>query len=187
MKETLSATTVAVRSRQRAKHGDAVFIRIYDVNYHFPGQSLLARSRQKPAAKTPALAASSFYFRTADTLLLQTRKLCHSLSGETATKGPSIMAMYVSLLQFTDQGIRNVKDTIKRATAATAEAEKMGAKIADAFWTMGAYDVVLLLDAPDDETVSAFSLKLGSLGNVKSQTMRAFRREEMESILAKVK
>jgi uncharacterized protein with GYD domain len=52
---------------------------------------------------------------------------------------------------------------------------------------MGAYDVVLLLDAPDDETISAFSLKIGSLGNVKSQTMRAFRREEMESILAKVK
>src|SRR5437660_8526949 len=97
------------------------------------------------------------------------------------------MAMYVSRRQFTEQGIRNVKDTIKRAAAATAEAEKMGAKVTDAFWTMGAYDVVLLLDAPDDETISAFSLKVGSLGNVKSQTMRAFRREEMESILAKIK
>ena len=97
------------------------------------------------------------------------------------------MAMYVSLLQFTDQGIRTVKDTIKRAEAATAEAEKMGVKITDALWTMGAYDVVLLLDAPNDETVSAFSLKIGSLGNVKSQTMRAFRREEMEGVLAKVK
>ena len=97
------------------------------------------------------------------------------------------MAKYVSLLQFTDQGIRNIRDSIKRAAAATAQAEKMGAKVTDAFWTMGAYDVVLLLDAPDDETISAFSLKVGSLGNVKSQTMRAFRREEMESILAKVK
>jgi uncharacterized protein with GYD domain len=97
------------------------------------------------------------------------------------------MAKYVSLLQFTDQGIRNVRDSIKRAAAATAEAEKMGVKVTDAFWTMGAYDVVLLLDAPDDETISAFSLKVGSLGNVKSQTMRAFRREEMESILAKIK
>ena len=97
------------------------------------------------------------------------------------------MAMYVSLLQFTEQGIRNVKDTIKRAAAATAEAEKMGVKVTDSFWTMGAYDVVLLLDAPNDETVSAFSLKLGALGNVKSQTMRAFSRKEMESILAKVR
>ena len=97
------------------------------------------------------------------------------------------MAMYVSLLQFTDQGIGSVKDTTKRAQAATAEAEKMGMKITTALWTMGAYDLVLLLDAPDDATVSAFSLKLGSLGNVKSQTMRAFRREEMENILAKIK
>ena len=97
------------------------------------------------------------------------------------------MARYVSLLQFTEQGIRNVKDTVKRAAAATAEAEKMGAKVTDSFWTMGAYDVVLLLEAPNDETVSAFSLKLGALGNVKSQTMRAFSRKEMEGILAKVK
>jgi uncharacterized protein with GYD domain len=95
--------------------------------------------------------------------------------------------MYISLLQFTDQGVRNVKDTIKRSEAATAEAEKMGVKIINTFWTMGTYDVVFLLDAPNDETVSAFSLKIGSLGNVKSQTMRAFRVEEMESLLAKIK
>jgi uncharacterized protein with GYD domain len=97
------------------------------------------------------------------------------------------MAMYVSLLQFTEQGVRNVKDTIKRGTTATAEAEKMGAKVIDSFWTMGAYDVVLLLEAPNDETVSAFSLKIGALGNVKSQTMRAFSGKEMEGILAKIK
>jgi uncharacterized protein with GYD domain len=95
--------------------------------------------------------------------------------------------MYASLLQFTEQGIRNVKATIKQGTAATAEAEKMGVKVIDPFWTMGAYDVVLLLDAPNDETVSAFSLKIGALGNVKSQTMRAFSRKEMEGILAKIK
>jgi uncharacterized protein with GYD domain len=97
------------------------------------------------------------------------------------------MAMYVSLLQFTEQGIRNVKDTTKRAAAATAEAEKMGLKVRDSFWTLGAYDVVLLLEAPDDQSVTAFTLKVGSLGNVKTQTMRAFRSEEMEGILAKIK
>jgi uncharacterized protein with GYD domain len=97
------------------------------------------------------------------------------------------MAMYVSLIQFTDQGIRNIKDTIKRTEAAMAEAENMGMKITDQFWTMGAYDVVVLLDAPDDATITAFVLKAGSLGNVKTQTMRAFRREEMEGILAKIK
>jgi uncharacterized protein with GYD domain len=97
------------------------------------------------------------------------------------------MANYISLLQFTEQGIRSVKDTVNRAASATTEAQKMGVKVTDSFWTMGAYDVVLLLDAPDDVAVSAFAAKLGSLGNVKTQTMRAFRREEMEGILAKIK
>src|SRR5438876_3767602 len=119
--------------------------------------------------------------------VLQTHKPDNISQAQTHPKGEKNMAMYVSLLQFTDQGIGSVKDTTKRAQAATAEAEKMGMKITTALWTMGAYDLVLLLDAPDDATVSAFSLKLGSLGNVKSQTMRAFRREEMENILAKIK
>jgi uncharacterized protein with GYD domain len=97
------------------------------------------------------------------------------------------MAKYICLLQFTEQGIRNVRDTVKRATAATAEAEKMGMKIAGEFWTMGAYDVVLIVDAPDEQTMTAYALKVGSLGNVKTQTMRAFGRQEMESILGKIK
>ncbi len=97
------------------------------------------------------------------------------------------MATYVGLIQFTDQGIRNIKDTVKRGDAAAAEAEKMGVKIVEEFWTMGAYDAVVVVDAPNDETISAFMLKIGSLGNVKSHTLRAFRREEMEGILAKMK
>ena len=97
------------------------------------------------------------------------------------------MARYLTLIQFADQGIRNIKDTVKRGDAAAAEAEKMGMKVIDELWTMGAYDAVVVLDAPNDETVSAFMLKIGSLGNVKSHTMRAFRREEMEGILAKIK
>jgi uncharacterized protein with GYD domain len=97
------------------------------------------------------------------------------------------MATYVSLIQFTDQGIRNIKDTIKRGDAAMAEAEKMGMKIIEEFWTMGAYDIVALFEAPDDETVSAFMLKIGALGNTNSQTLRAFCKEEMEGILAKIK
>ena len=97
------------------------------------------------------------------------------------------MARYVSLIQFADQGIRNIKETVKRGDAAVAEAEKMGMKIIEEFWTMGSYDAVVVVDAPDDETISAFMLKIGSFGNVKSHTMRAFRREEMEGILAKIK
>jgi uncharacterized protein with GYD domain len=97
------------------------------------------------------------------------------------------MARYIGLIQFTDQGIRNVKDTIKRSEAAIAEAEKMSMKISEEFWTLGAYDIVLLFDAPDDETMTAFMLKVGSLGNVRTATMRAFGREEMEGILGKIK
>jgi uncharacterized protein with GYD domain len=97
------------------------------------------------------------------------------------------MSSYVYLIQFTDQGIRNIKDTVKRGDAAIAEAQKMGMKIVEEYWTMGAYDAVVVFDAPDDETMSAFVLKVGSLGNVKGQTLRAFRRNEMEGILAKIK
>ena len=97
------------------------------------------------------------------------------------------MAVYVGLISFTDQGIRNVRDTVERGDAAIAEAEKMGMKIVEEFWTMGAYDAVVVFEAPNDETMSAFMLKIGSLGNVKSHTLRAFRRSEMEEILAKIK
>jgi uncharacterized protein with GYD domain len=78
---------------------------------------------------------------------------------ENLTKGASTMATYISLIQFTDQGIRNVKDTIKRGDAAMAEAEKMGMKIIEEFWTMGAYDVVALFEAPDDENRERFHAK----------------------------
>jgi len=95
------------------------------------------------------------------------------------------MAAYITLLQFTDQGIRNVKDTTKRAAAATEAAAKMGVKFTDLFWTLGPYDLVIVAEAPDDETMTALNLKLGALGNVKSQTLRAFRAKEMDAILKK--
>jgi uncharacterized protein with GYD domain len=97
------------------------------------------------------------------------------------------MATYVGLIKFADQGIRNIKDTVNRGDAAMAEAARLGMTVGEELWTMGAYDAVVVFDAPDDETMSAFMLKIGSLGNVKSQTMRAFHRTEMEKILAKIK
>ena len=95
------------------------------------------------------------------------------------------MATYIVLLQFTDQGIHNVKDTIKRAAAAKEAAAKAGVKFAEMFWTLGHYDLAILAEAPDDETITALMLKIASLGNVKSQTLRAFRANEMEAILKK--
>lgn len=97
------------------------------------------------------------------------------------------MATYVCLCQFTDQGIRTVKDTTKRSEAAKALATKVGAKTTEVLWTLGAYDVVLICEAPDDETMTAFALSLASLGNVKTQTLRAYRAKEVDAILAKIK
>lgn len=95
------------------------------------------------------------------------------------------MAKYVVLANFTDQGIRGIKDTAKRAQAFRDLARKMGAEIKDIFWTLGNYDVVLTMEAPNDETVAALLMKAGSLGNLKSQTLRAFGEKEMDAILAK--
>src|SRR5258707_10350743 len=97
------------------------------------------------------------------------------------------MASYIALLQLTDQGIRNVKETTKRAATMTEIASRMGVKIADIFWTLGPYDGVLVAEAPDDETMTAFALKVSSVGNVKTQTLRAFRANEMDEILSKAK
>ncbi len=96
------------------------------------------------------------------------------------------MNRYLILANFTDQGIRGVKDTTKRAQGFRDLASKMGAKIGDIYWTLGQYDVVLVMSAPNDETVTSILLKAGSLGNLKSQTLRAFDEKEMEAILSKI-
>jgi uncharacterized protein with GYD domain len=97
------------------------------------------------------------------------------------------MATYVELLRFTEQGIRNVKQTTERAEAfKAAVAEHMGVTVKEIYWTMGAYDMVVIMDAPDAESLAALGLALGALGNVRGQSMRAFDAEEMKSILAKI-
>ncbi|SRR5712692_5459790 len=96
------------------------------------------------------------------------------------------MATVIVLINFTDQGIRNVKQTIDRGKAATAAAEKLGIKVKDIYWTLGQYDAVLIADAPNDEAITAWALGTGSLGNVRTQTMRAFSTEETQRILAKI-
>ncbi len=96
------------------------------------------------------------------------------------------MLRYVLLLNFTDQGIRKVKETIKRAKAFKEAAEKRGAKLKDLYWTQGQYDIVGTMETPDEETAMSLLLWLGSLGNVRSQTLRAFSPDEIKEILAKV-
>ena len=97
------------------------------------------------------------------------------------------MASYILLASYTEQGIKGIKDTVKRTGAVKELAKKAGITMKESYWTLGQFDVVAVFDAPDDETMTAFACKVSSLGNVKTQTMRAFRKEEMEGILAKIK
>jgi len=96
------------------------------------------------------------------------------------------MPTYIALSTFTDQGIRNVKDTTKRSETVMALAKKVGATMTQVYWTLGAYDVVAVIEAPNDETATAFSLAIGSAGFVRTQTMRAFSKDEMGAILGKL-
>jgi uncharacterized protein with GYD domain len=96
------------------------------------------------------------------------------------------MARYYMLLNWTEQGAKNSKDTVTRAAAARQMAEKMGARVTDCVWTMGQYDLILSAEAPDDETITAVGIALGKLGNVRTQTLRAFGENEMQKILQKV-
>jgi uncharacterized protein with GYD domain len=96
------------------------------------------------------------------------------------------MATYVVLANWTEQGIRNVKETTKRVDAFKASAKKVGATVKDFYWTLGQYDCVLVLEAPDEESATTLGLSVGSLGNVRTQTLRAFSSEEMGRILSKM-
>lgn len=95
------------------------------------------------------------------------------------------MPHYISLGNWTDQGIRNVKDAPKRADAAQALAKKLGAKL-ELFITQGEYDVVAVLEAPNDETAMQILLETGKLGNVRTKTMKAWTVSEATQVIAKL-
>ncbi len=96
------------------------------------------------------------------------------------------MPTYVSLVNFTDQGIRTIRDTLDRAERAAEIAQKHGGRIEQLYWTVGPYDIVVILEAPDDDSATAFLLEAGSMGNIRSTTLRAYNREEMSDIIEKL-
>ena len=96
------------------------------------------------------------------------------------------MPNYVVLMNWTDQGVRTVKDTVQRREQADALAEKHGARIEQVYWTVGPYDIVTIVDAPDDESATAMLLELGTAGNLRTTTLRAYDREEMSGILQRL-
>ncbi len=93
------------------------------------------------------------------------------------------MPAYITLTNFTDQGIRNVKATVERAQAVKKAAETAGGRVIGVWWTLGQYDVVLIFEAPDDETATRLLLATGMLGNVRTNSLRAFSEEEMARIV----
>jgi len=97
------------------------------------------------------------------------------------------MATFIATIQFTEQGIKDIRDTTKRASSIKTAAKKMGIKVTSVYWTLGAFDGVLIFEAADDEMATALMLHIASLGNVKARTARAFDATAMEKILGSMK
>ncbi|MCW3478896.1 GYD domain-containing protein [Neisseriaceae bacterium JH1-16] len=97
------------------------------------------------------------------------------------------MATYILLVSFTEQGLRTVKDTTKRAEVFREMSKQFGVTVKDIYWTLGRYDLVITVDAPDAATITAAGLTLGMAGNVRTQTLTAFSAAEMGGILDKVR
>lgn len=93
------------------------------------------------------------------------------------------MGVFIALLDFTDQGIRNLKDSPHRADQFTAMAEKAGAKVVAQYWTIGSHDGVLILEAPSDEVAASILLALGAAGNVRTTTLRAFKWADAQGLI----
>ena len=96
------------------------------------------------------------------------------------------MVAYVVLTKFTDQGIRNAKDSPKRAEAFKQMAETFGAIVRELFWTQGRYDIVTVVEAPDEIAATALNLSISALGNVRTESLRAFSAAEMMTIVNKM-
>ncbi|HJU24270.1 MAG TPA: GYD domain-containing protein [Casimicrobiaceae bacterium] len=96
------------------------------------------------------------------------------------------MSTYIVLSTFTDQGIRAIKDTTKRAEQVRELAKKMGIETRSLYWTIGRYDVVATFEAPNDEAMTALSLAISSKGFVRTQTLRAFSKDEVSGIIDKL-
>jgi uncharacterized protein with GYD domain len=96
------------------------------------------------------------------------------------------MATFLTTIKFTAQGIKAISETTCRAAALKSAAKKLGAKVTATYWTLGAFDGLLIFEAPDDETATALMLRLAAIGNVQTTTSRAFTAAEMDKVLGKM-
>jgi uncharacterized protein with GYD domain len=93
------------------------------------------------------------------------------------------MATFITLANWTDQGVRSFRDTLDRAEAAAGAAQKLGGALRDIYWTLGPHDIVVISDFPDAESYTAWALSLASQGNIRTTTLRAFTRDETRGII----
>jgi uncharacterized protein with GYD domain len=93
------------------------------------------------------------------------------------------MATYLLLCNWTEQGLRNIKEAPERRRRATQLAEQLGCKLIGVFMTMGPYDLAIRVEAPDDETLARLALSIAGQGNLRTTTLKAFPAEEFERII----
>ena len=94
------------------------------------------------------------------------------------------MPTYITLVKYTQKGIENVKESPQRLDAAKQAARGMGAELKEFYLVMGQYDIILVSEAPNDETIAKMALALGSLGNVRTESFRAFKEDEYREIIS---
>ncbi|MSP82991.1 MAG: GYD domain-containing protein [Alphaproteobacteria bacterium] len=94
------------------------------------------------------------------------------------------MAKYITLMNWTDQGVKSVKDSPKRLDAAHALAKKMGCEMTKFYMTIGTYDLVAIFNAPDDETMAKLALSIAATGNIRTTTLKAFSEPSYRTIVA---
>ena len=95
------------------------------------------------------------------------------------------MPSYITLMNWTDQGVKSFKDSVDRAAVAEVALSPAGIKFKDLYWTVGAYDLIVTFEAPDEETLAAALLALAAQGNLRTTTLRAFTADEMRGVIAK--
>src|ERR687897_2073966 len=96
------------------------------------------------------------------------------------------MPAYIALIDWTEQGVRDFKNTVDRYEAAESAFESLGVRFTDVRWTLGTHDIVATIEAPDDETLAAALLSVAGQGNIRTTTLRAFTRDEMRTVIGKV-
>jgi len=96
------------------------------------------------------------------------------------------MPSYILLVNWTDQGIKNMKDSVKRAKSFEGAIEKAGGKSRGIYYTMGRHDIVAIVEAPNDETIASVLYSTGSLGNIRTETLKAFSMAEAVNIIEKI-